>query len=187
MTADHWKGGYEIVEHLLAQGHRRIGFVGATLTNGVGLRRFQGYLDALRENGIPIQKNLIVGPEQADGPSFSTQADGYDGTKKLLALRQPPTAIFARNDYTAIGAMLAATDAGLKIPDDLAVAGFDNVPLSAYCAPPLTTVDQMTTEQGKRAATLLLERLGSASPLERRDLMLECRLVVRPSTNEKKK
>ncbi len=186
VTADHWKGGYEIVEHLLAQGHRRIGFVGATLTNGAGLRRFQGYLDALRENGIPIQKTLIVGPEQADGPSYSTQADGYEGMKKLLALKQPPTAVFARNDYTAIGAMLAATDAGLKIPDDLAVAGFDNVPLSAYCAPPLTTVDQMTTVQGKRAAELLLERLSSNSSPERRDIMLECRLVLRPSTNGKK-
>lgn len=186
VTADHWKGAYEIVEHLLAQGHRRIAFVGATLTNGVGLRRFQGYLDALRENGVPIQKNLIVGPEQADGPSFSTQGDGYEGMKKLLALKQPPTAVFARNDYTAIGAMLAATDAGLKIPEQLAVAGFDNVPLSAYCAPPLTTVDQMTTSQGKRAVELLLERLTTTSPPERRDLTLECRLVVRTSTTSKK-
>ena len=184
VTADHWKGGYEAVEHLIAQGHRRIGFVGATLTNGSGLRRFQGYLDALREHGIPIQKNLIVGPEQADGPSYSTQADGYEGMKKLLALKQRPTAVFARNDYTAIGAMLAASDAGLKIPADFAVAGFDNVPLSEYCAPPLTTVDQMTTEQGRQAAALLLERLSSAPPRERREVMLECRLIVRASTSD---
>jgi len=185
VTADHWRGGYEAVEHLIAQGHKRIGFVGVTLTNGVGLRRFQGYLDALREHGLPIQKNLIAGPEQSDGPSYSTQADGYAAMKKLLALRQRPTAVFARNDYTAIGAMLAATDAGLKIPTELAVAGFDNVPLSAYCAPPLTTVDQMTAEQGRRAAALLLERLGaSAQPRERREVMLECRLIVRQSSGD---
>jgi DNA-binding LacI/PurR family transcriptional regulator len=182
VTADHWRGGYDAVEHLIARGHRRIAFVGVTLTNGAGLRRFQGYLDALRENGIPIRKDLIVGPEQADGPSYSTQADGYAGMKKLLALKARPTAVFARNDYTAIGAMLAATDAGLKIPDDLAVAGFDNVPLSAYCAPPLTTVDQMTAEQGRRAAALILERLGNEPPRERREITLDCCLVVRQST-----
>ncbi len=182
VTADHWRGGYDAVEHLIKLGHRRIAFVGATLTNGAGLRRFQGYLDALRENGIAIQKSLIVGPEQAEGPSYSTQADGYEGMKRLLALRQPPTAVFARNDYTAMGAMLAASDAGLRIPDDLAVAGFDNVPLSAYISPPLTTVDQMTAEQGRRAAALLLERLGSEPPRERREVVLDCRLVVRQST-----
>jgi DNA-binding LacI/PurR family transcriptional regulator len=102
--------------------------------------------------------------------------------KKLLALRQRPTAVFARNDYTAIGAMLAATDVGLRIPTDLAVAGFDNVPLSAYCAPPLTTVDQMTAEQGRRAAALLLERLSATPPRERREVILDCRLIVRQST-----
>lgn len=186
VTADHWKGGYEVVEHLISQGHRRIGFIGATLTNGAGLRRFQGYLDALRENNIAIQKNLIVGPELADAPSYSTQADGYEAMKKLLALKQPPTAVFARNDYTAIGAMLAANDAGLKIPDDIAVAGFDNVPLSAYCAPPLTTVDQMTTEQGRRAAQLLLERLQEKASLPRREVMLECRVMKRFSTAKTK-
>jgi DNA-binding LacI/PurR family transcriptional regulator len=182
VTADHWRGGYDAVEHLIAQGHQRIAFVGVTLTNGAGLRRFQGYLDALREHSLPVRKNLIVGPEQADGPGYSTQADGYAAMKKLLALRQRPTAVFARNDYTAIGAMLAATDAGLRIPTDLAVAGFDNVPLSAYCAPPLTTVDQMTAEQGRRAAALLLERLSATPPRERREVILDCRLIVRQST-----
>jgi DNA-binding LacI/PurR family transcriptional regulator len=184
VTADHWKGGYEAVEHLIAQGHRRIGFIGVTLTNGAGLRRFQGYLDALREHGIPIQKNLIVGPKEPDGPNYSTQADGYEGMTKLLALKQRPTAVFARNDYTAMGAMLAANDAGLKIPTDLAVAGFDNVPLSAFSAPPLTTVDQMTTAQGRQAAALLLERFSSSPPRERREIILDCRLIVRASTGK---
>ena len=182
VTADHWKGAYDAVQHLIERGHRRIAFVGVSLTNGAGLRRFQGYLDALRDHAIPIHKNLIVGPDQPYGPGYSTQADGYEGMKKLLGGKNPPTAIFARNDYTAMGAMLAASDAGLKIPSDLAVAGFDNVPLSAYCAPPLTTVDQVTTVQGQRAAELMLERIGNDPMRAGREVILDCQLIVRGST-----
>jgi DNA-binding LacI/PurR family transcriptional regulator len=182
VTADHWRGGYEAVEHLISLGHRRVGFIGVSLLNGAGLRRFQGYLDALRENDIAVEESLIVGPATVTGPGYSTQDDGYEGMKRLLALGAPPTAVFARNDFTAIGAMCAARDAGLSLPEDLAVVGFDNVPLAAYTSPPLTTVDQPTAEQGRRAARLLLERLGSDAPLERREVCLDCHLIIRQST-----
>jgi DNA-binding LacI/PurR family transcriptional regulator len=183
VTADHWKGGYEAVEHLLGLGHRRIGFIGVSLVSGAGLRRFQGYLDALNENDIPILPELIVGPKTMTGPGYSTQEDGYEGMQRLLALKPPPTAVFARNDFTAIGAMCAIRDAGLRIPDDVAMVGFDNVPLSAYTAPPLTTVDQPTTEQGRRAAQLLLERIDSEEEVARREVSLDCHLIIRHSTS----
>lgn len=182
VTADHWKGAYEAVEHLIALGHRRIGFVGVSAINGAGLRRYQGYLDAMREHDLPIDEKLIVGPASQFGPGYSTQDDGYAGMKKLLALKKRPTAVFARNDFTAIGAICAVRDAGLSIPEDVAIVGFDNVPLAAYTAPPLTTVDQPTKEQGREAARLLLERIEGDRARERREICLDCHLVIRQST-----
>jgi DNA-binding LacI/PurR family transcriptional regulator len=185
VTADHWKGAYEAVEHLIALGHRRIGFVGVSPINGAGLRRYQGYLDALREHGLPIDEKLIVGPASQVGPGYSTQDDGYAGMKKLLALKKRPTAVFARNDFTAMGALCAIRDAGLGVPEDVAIVGFDNVPLAAYTSPPLTTVDQPTKEQGYEAARLLLERVEGDETRERREICLDCHLVIRQSTVNK--
>jgi DNA-binding LacI/PurR family transcriptional regulator len=185
VTADHWKGAYEAVEHLIALGHKRIGFAGVSAINGAGLRRYQGYLDALRENDLPIDEKLIVGPVSQSGPGYSTQDDGYAGMKKLLALRKRPTAVFARNDFTAMGAICAIRDAGLSIPENVAVVGFDNVPLAAYSAPPLTTVNQPTGAQGSEAARLLLERIEGDRTRERREICLDCHLVIRQSTVNK--
>lgn len=185
VTADHWKGGYEAVEHLLSLGHKRIGFIGVSPMNGGGLRRYQGYLDALRENDLPVDEKLIVGPPAQFGPGYSTQDDGYAGMKKLLALKKPPTAVFTRNDFTAMGAICAARDSGLRIPDDVAMVGFDNVALSAFTVPPLTTVDQPTREQGRESARLLLERIEGNAARERREICLDCHLVIRQSTVKK--
>src|SRR5262245_61498900 len=190
VTADHWKGAYEAVEYLIALGHGRIGFVGVSPISGAGLRRYQGYLDALREHDMPIDEKLIVGPSSQlgpgqFGPGYSTQDDGYAGMKRLLALKKRPTAVFARNDFTAMGAICAIRDAGLSIPEDVAIVGFDNVPIAAYTAPPLTTVDQPTKEQGREAARLLLERIEGDKARERREICLECHLVIRQSTVNK--
>src|SRR4029453_12205787 len=136
VTADHWKGAYEAVEHLIALGHKLIGFVGVQPINGAGLRRYEGYLDALRDHNLEINERLIVGPPGQSGPGYSTQDEGYQGMKRLLSLKPPPTAIFARNHFPAIGAMCAVRDAGRQIPRDIAIVGFDNVPLAAYTAPP---------------------------------------------------
>ena len=105
--------------------------------------------------------------------------------KKLLALKKPPTAVFTRNDFTAMGAICAARDSGLRIPDDVAMVGFDNVPLSAFTVPPLTTVDQPTREQGRESARLLLERIEGNAARERREICLDCHLVIRQSTVKK--
>jgi DNA-binding LacI/PurR family transcriptional regulator len=164
ITADHWRGAYEAMEYLIALEYRRIGFIGVSPINGAGLLRYQGYLDALRDRGLGVDEELIVGPEAQSGPGYSTQEDGYEGMKKLLALKHPPTAVFARNDFTAIGAMCAIRDAGLSVPEDVAIVGFDNVPLAAYTSPPLTTVDQPTKEQGRTAARLLLEHAMLRTP-----------------------
>ena len=175
-------GVISAVEHLISLGHKRIGFIGVSPINGAGLRRYQGYLDALRDNRLVIDEKLIVGPSAQSGPGYSTQDDGYTGMQKLLALKKPPTAVFARNDFTAIGAICAIRDARRQIPDDIAVVGFDDVSLAAYSTPPLTTVRQPTREQGREAARLLLERIEGGKELERREICLDCQLVVRQST-----
>jgi DNA-binding LacI/PurR family transcriptional regulator len=182
VNADHWKGGYEMVKHLVSLGHRRIGFIGASVLINSGLPRFQGYLDGLREHDCVISPELIVGPESLDSPAYATQEEGYDGMRRLLALSQPPTAVFARNDAVAIGAMRAVRDSGRRVPDDVAVAGFDNVPMAAYTTPPLTTVNQPTATLGKRAAEFVLARIEGRSSTERRDLRLDCDVVIREST-----
>ena len=189
VTADHEKGGYEATKHLIASGHKRIAFVGVSLASGAGLRRFQGYLAALRDHGLPILEELIAGPDSLSGPGYSTQDDGYQCIKRLLALRKPPTAVFARNDFTAIGAMCALHDQGLAVPDDVSIVGFDNVPLAAYTSPPLTTVDQPTIEQGRQAASLLLERIEERREGRARDrveINLNCHLILRQSTGHRK-
>jgi DNA-binding LacI/PurR family transcriptional regulator len=185
VTADHWKGGYEAVEHLISLGHQSIGFIGVSLVNGAGLRRFRGYLDALRDNKLRVDAKLIVGPDRVTGPDYSTQDDGYEAMKRLLAQRKRPTAILGRNDFTAMGAMYAIRDAGLSVPDDIAIVGFDNVPLSAYTTPPLTTVDQTILQQGREAARLMLERITGDRSRERREICLDCNLIIRESTQSK--
>jgi DNA-binding LacI/PurR family transcriptional regulator len=183
VTADHKKGAYEATKYLLAAGHRRIAFVGVTQANAKELQRFHGYLGALRDHDLTADEQLIVGPDRVSGPGYSTQEDGYQGMQRLLALAKRPTAVFARNDFTAIGAMCAIHDAGLSVPNDFSVVGFDNVPLAEYSSPPLTTVHQPTEEQGRQAATLLLERIEGDAQRPRREIILPCRLVVRQSTS----
>jgi DNA-binding LacI/PurR family transcriptional regulator len=182
VITDNWRGAYQAVEHLISLGHKRIGFIGASMLNAERLRRFQGFASCMRDHRLSLPKDLIVGPEAEFGPGYSTQDDGYNGMKRLLALSRPPTAIFARNDFTAIGAICAARDCGLTIPDDIALVGFDNVPLAAFASPPLTTVAQPTTEQGQKAAMMLLERIGGLTSREGREACFNCQLIIREST-----
>src|SRR6185295_16097431 len=149
VVADGRSGGCAAVQHLIAAGHRRIAFVGQSRFGEVTLNRFQGYLDALRGAGIAVEEDLIIGPGIPDHVAYVTQMDGYIAMQRLLQLPSPPTAVFIRNDTTAIGAMFAVRNAGLQVPRDVSVVGFDNVALSACTYPALTTVDQFVSEQGK--------------------------------------
>lgn len=182
VNADHWKGGHEMVSHLVALGHRRIAFIGATVPMSTSVARFQGYVDGLREHDCVLSPDWIIGPEDLESPAFATQEEGYEGMRKLTGLSDRPTAVFARNDAVAMGALSAARDLGLSIPGDIAIAGFDNLPISAYTSPPLTTVNQPTAVLGHRAAEYVLDRIEGRAGSERRDLRLDCEVVVREST-----
>lgn len=181
VTADHKRGAAELVGHLVALGRSRIAFIGAQPQQAAKLRRFQGYREALVKHGIGINPEWVVGPEL--GPAFATQADGHAAFHQLMRLKKRPNAVFARNDFAAIGALRAAHELGLKVPEDVAIAGFDDTPLAEYVTPPLTTVGQAIVEQGRRAAEFLLERLQSKARLVSREAVFSCELIVRRSTD----
>ncbi|MFL6468704.1 MAG: LacI family DNA-binding transcriptional regulator [Pyrinomonadaceae bacterium] len=189
VSPDNLNGGFEATRHLIDLGHKRIAFIGANLSSGTHLKRLQGYLNALEHHSIPVDERLITGrgDDQPDVSGYSTEDIGFEGMKRLLSLPDPPTAVFARNDFTAIGAIRAISDAGLRIPEDIAIVGFDDIPLAARVSPSLTTVRQPMRTEGRIAAEMLLERITSASSIARRERILDCELIVRESSGIKRR
>jgi len=114
-------------------------------------------------------------------PGYSTEEMGFAGMTELLRLKKRPTAVFARNDFTAIGALNAIKQAGLRIPEDIAVAGYDDIPLASHITPALTTVRQPTREQGRLAAEFLLQRIEDRER-PRQEKIFDCELIIRQST-----
>jgi len=189
VSPDNLKGGFEATRHLIDLGHRRIAFIGANLSSGSHLKRLQGYVNALESHSIPVDERLISGrsDELPDVAGYSTEDIGFEAMKRLLSLPNPPTAVFARNDFTAIGAMRAISDAGLRIPDDIAIVGFDDIPMAARISPSLTTVRQPMRVEGQIATEMLLERIKSSKRISRRERVLDCELIVRESSGSKRK
>ena len=144
---------------------KRIGFIGAGFEDRTKLKRLQGYLSALTKYRIRVDERLITGRRgsSTDSPGYSTEAIGYEGMKRLLSIPNRPTAVFARNDFTAVGAISAAKEAGLQIPQDIAIVGFDDTPLALHTTPSLTTVRQPMKLQGQMAAEMLLRRISGES------------------------
>ncbi|MEV4471413.1 LacI family DNA-binding transcriptional regulator [Nonomuraea sp. NPDC049504] len=174
VDADNLQGGRLATEHLIALGHRRIGFLGRPPRDlESGPLREEGYRSALADAGLPPDPALI-------------RVAGYDETdarntvRELLTLPDPPTAIFAANDVSAISTIEVATSMGLRVPDDLSVIGFDNVPESMMSDPPLTTVEQPIQQMGLIAVEMLLDLLAGRDPAQRH-VRLPTRLVPRSS------
>jgi DNA-binding LacI/PurR family transcriptional regulator len=188
VIASYRRGGFEATGHLIAAGRRRIAFLGSSADEPRPLLRFQGYLDALGEHGLRAERSLAVAPEKVapEKPvAWMSHHDGYECMNRLLDLSKPPDAVFARNDYAATGALRAMRERGVRVPDDIALVGFDNVVCAAYSSPPLTTVNQFSFEQGKKAADLLLQRIESTRRREPREERFPCELVVRESSTLK--
>jgi len=189
VSPDNFRGGFEATRHLIDLGHERIAFIGANLKAGSSLKRLQGYVKALEHHDIEIDERLITGRNEdvSEVPGYSTEEIGFEGMKRLLSLPNPPTAVFARNDFTAIGAMSAIKEAGLRIPEDIAIVGFDDISLAVRTSPPLTTVRQPMRLEGQLAAEMLLERIEGKEKLARRERILNCELIVRESTGLRKR
>lgn len=143
---------YAITEHLIQLGHQRIGFLWGEPHHRSSPERYQGYADALADYGIAHDKKLVL-------PGRYAFDDGFRGARRLLALKSPPTAIFGSNDEIAAGVLAAARSAGLDVPWDLSIAGFEDNPFSRQAWPALTTARQSTGEIGRHAALRLMAEL----------------------------
>jgi LacI family transcriptional regulator len=168
------EAGYEATQHLLSHGHRRVGLITWERERANVLLVNAGYQRALREAGLASDPDLI-----ARVPAFDMAA-GAEGARRLLALNPPPTAIFAIADNLALGAMAAIKDAGLRIPRDLALASFNDIPAAALVDPPLTSVAAPVRAMGARAMRMLQDQIAGRVPAQAR-VVLPVSLVVRAS------
>jgi LacI family transcriptional regulator len=174
LEIDNAGGTRAMVEHLVACGHRRIAMIHGAPRNHDAAERRRGYRAALRAAGIEPR------PEWEQAGDF-TDAAGHAAAVALLRLAPRPTAILAANDAMAVGALSAVREAGLRVPEDVAVVGFDDVPIARYVQPPLTTVRVNIGELGARAAGTLLQALADGDAHRPRHVVLPTTLVVRDS------
>ena len=169
------EGAAIATRHLLQLGHRRIGLItNASLQYTSAQQRRQGYLNALSAAGIVSEEALIR-------EGAYTSSSGYEAMQHLLESPILPTAVFVASDVVAIGAMQAIRHAGKRIPEDIAVVGFDDVPVAAYVDPPLTTIRLPAFKLGWKAGEQLT-KLIHGKPLEHQGELLDIELVVREST-----
>jgi DNA-binding LacI/PurR family transcriptional regulator len=174
VSTDHVGGARELMQHLIGLGHRRIAFIGAARTRIV--RHYQGYLEGLHEAGIPADPALQV---QINADNL--EQIGEAGTRALIERKVPFTAIFAQIDLVAIGVLRALRAAGIRIPEDVSVVGFDNIPSAEHLQPPLTTVDHTVGEIGRLAVVLLQDRMVGRYNGPARRVIIQPQLIIRAS------
>ncbi|MDR3517086.1 MAG: LacI family DNA-binding transcriptional regulator [Azospirillaceae bacterium] len=174
VASDSYEGGRTAVRHLAELGHRRIAHITGNERLASARDRRRAYLDTMAQLGLAID------PAQIATGDFS-QRSGFEAANRLLALNPRPTAIFAANDISALGAISAIRDAGLRVPEDLSVVGFDDIPVAAQLHPPLTTIRQPMQQMGRSAVNMLLALIvGLEAPSPR--ITLPTQLIVRGST-----
>jgi transcriptional regulator, LacI family len=175
---DNLTAAFNAVNFLHELGHQRIGCIAGPEEMPLCHYRLQGYVQALRRSGLTVDPHYI-----ARG-NFTYEA-GANALEQLLALPEPPTAVFCHSDIMALGALSLAKRRGLKVPEDLSIIGFDNISLTEFCDPPLTTVSQPRFAIGREAMLLLLDQL-SGQNVSSGSRLLDCELIVRGSTTKNK-
>jgi LacI family transcriptional regulator len=178
IVLDHRAAAAQALAHLQELGHRRVAFIKGQPFSSDTVERWRTISDAARRRRLPIDAELV---DQLDGDSPLPDL-GYAATRRLLAVRPSFTALFAFNDVSALGAIRAIRDAGLRVPEDVSVIGFDDIPSAAYQHPGLTTVRQPLYEMGQRAADTLVARIESPEAPAPRTIVLEPSLVIRGTT-----
>ena len=173
VTIDHMAGARAVIEHLIDLGHGDIACITYAADEPHAQQRLNVFRQILSAAGIPLRENLIRHGRYEPVTAVAAM-------RSLLQERPRPTAVFGMNDMMAIGAMTAIREAGLRIPQDIAVAGYDDVRLSRFTAPPLTTARAPEVELGRAAATMLLELINDRTP-PARQVKLHSRLIVRES------
>jgi DNA-binding LacI/PurR family transcriptional regulator len=176
LNVDYYRGIWQGVQHLAVLGHRQIAFISGPLTLHTAQLRKDAFLDSLKQIGIaPNASWLIEGDHSLEG--------GMRATEELLKLDNTPTAILCSNDMTAIGVMHSAFDAGLRVPEDISVIGFDDIHLAEFMYPPLTTIRMSCRELAQAAVSILSsDHESSAKEKNKRNLNIPTELIVRRTT-----
>lgn len=174
ITLDNKGAGEAITEHLVSLGHKRIGAILGPASSPLTNERLDGYKTALKKVGIAIDHAL-------QAPADFSIESGFEAAGKLLALDNPPTAIFCFSDEMAIGAIKRIKQQGLRVPEDISVAGFDDLDFSSYVDPPLTTIKQPNRRFGARSTEMLIDILED-KPLQNQHITLPYDLIIREST-----
>jgi LacI family transcriptional regulator len=179
VVIDNFKAGYEVTSHLIDQGCRRIVHLGGNMLRNVYSNRFRGYMQALADNDIKFEQDLLIISE------LSSSA-GIDAARTMMKMKVKPDGIFTANDTSAVAVICELQKAGIKIPGDVAVAGFNNEPISQVIQPNLTTIDYPARNIGEIAATSLINILNNSEPFNLSTIVLKHELIVRESTLRKK-
>jgi LacI family transcriptional regulator len=187
IVLDHERAVEMALEHLYWLGHRRIAFMRGPKAIPDSEYRWEGIQKAAKKLGLKLDASLVTRIDQGSwnmktGHHPMSPEIGYQPMKTLLEKTKAFTAIFCFNDIAAIGAIRALTEAGLKVPQDVSVVGFDDIQSAAYCAPSLTTVRQPLHEMGKTGARILLERIANPTAEYPDQVMMQPEFVVREST-----
>jgi LacI family transcriptional regulator len=175
---DNYKAGYEATTHMIGQGCRRIVHLGGNMLRNVYSDRYRGYRQALADNKLEFDPRFLIVSD------MSGQA-GKETAQKILKMKPHPDGLFSSNDTSAVAAIVELSKAGVKIPDDIAIAGFNNEPVSQVIQPNLTTVDYPALEIGEMAATSLINKLKDSMKAELSYIVLKHNLIVRESSLRK--
>jgi LacI family transcriptional regulator len=179
IVIDNYKAAYDVTKHLIEQGFRRIMHLGGNMLRNVYADRFRGYKDALAENNIPFTEDLLY-------ISSLTEEAGAEAAAHILKMKKKPDAVFSANDTCAVYCMIHLKEAGIKIPGDIAFAGFNNDPVSKVIEPNLTTVNYSGYLVGETAAGNLIDHLkGNSSVKLTNTIILRADLIIRESSLKK--
>lgn len=176
VAVDDRGASFEVISHLIELGHRRIAIIKGHPDHGAGHWRYEGYLTAMKQYGLPVDENLIV-------QGYFSFESGLEAGRTLLSLKDRPTAIFATNDDMAAAVLHVAHDMAIDVPGQLSVAGFDDTPLSRHVWPSLTTVRQPVQEMARQATMQLIDRIRKRTQGQTAGpSAMYCSLVIRDST-----
>lgn len=175
VLVDNVNGAYKAVEHLVTQGYKRIGLINGRQEVTTGEERYKGYLRVLEDYHLKVDEKLIK-------TGNFTNESGYELMKELMKLPEPPEAVFVANYYMTIGAMMAIKEMDLKVPEDIALVGFDDMELTQLTTPPLTAVVQPMHKIGKAVAELLYKRISNNNENFPELYRLKPKLLVRGSS-----
>lgn len=175
ISVDHYGGAFALMRHLASLGHKRIAHIAGPVANFDARERIRGYRDALKKFVPGATEQLIAGDFREES--------GYRAGQEILASKRRPDAIFAANDMMAIGCLYALTQGGIRVPDEIALAGFDDIPLARFVTPGLTTVRVKIADLGGRALTRLSAAIESPDDFDPSNEVLDTELVIRSSSD----